>query len=61
MLRVFDIKYLPPATVNGQILADLVAEFIEDVARDERVEPSILVVSASSPATWEVYIDGAVN
>ena len=28
-LRAFDIKYMPRTFVNGQILANLVAEFIE--------------------------------
>ena len=29
ILRVFDIKYLPRTSIKGQVLADLVAEFVE--------------------------------
>lgn len=42
-------------------MADLVVEFIEDAARDEKLGPSVLVVSTSSSIAWEVYMDGAEN
>ena len=29
ILRAFDIKYMPRTSVKGQVLADLVAEFVE--------------------------------
>lgn len=61
MLQAFDIKHLPHTTVMGQVLADLVAEFTKDIAGEEGVGPSVLVVSASSLATWEVYTDEVVN
>lgn len=61
MLGAFDIKYLPCIVVKGQVLADLVAKFTEDAAGDEGVGSSVLVVSTYSPATQEVYTDGAAN
>ena len=61
MLRAFNIIYLPCTAIKGQVLADIVAEFTKDVVGEEGVGPSVLVVSASSPATWEVYTDGVTN
>ena len=61
MLRAFDVKYMPRITVTGQVLANFVAEFTEDVVGDKRLGSSVLVVPASSPVTWEVYMDGATN
>ena len=29
ILKAFDIKYMPRTSVKGQVLADLVVEFIE--------------------------------
>lgn len=61
MLGAFDVKYMPPTTVEGQVLGDFITEFIEDVGDYKRLGLSTLVVSAPSPSTWEVYIDGAAN
>lgn len=33
ILGVYDIKYLPYTTIKGQVLADLVAEFVEYLER----------------------------
>ena len=46
----FDIKYLPRATVKAQVLANFVAKFIEDVARDKELGSGALVVSVCSSA-----------
>ena len=54
MLRSFDIKYLPRTTVKGQVLADFVAKFTEDVGEDKRLGSRVLVASASSTAILEV-------
>lgn len=54
MLGAFDIKYLPRTTVKGQVLADFIVEFTEDAAGNERLGPSVLVVSTSSPTIWEM-------
>lgn len=51
MLEAFDVKYLPRTDVKGQVLANFVAEFTEDIAGDERLGPSVLVASASSTTT----------
>ena len=45
ILGVFDIKYMPCTSIKGQVLADLVAEFVEcpeevemgDESMDERL------------------------
>ena len=40
MLNAFDIKYLPRMAMKGQILADLVAEFTEELGDSkEGVKP----------------------
>ena len=36
ILGAFDIKYLPRTSVKGQVLADLVAEFVEPPLEEER-------------------------
>ena len=38
ILGVFDIKYMPRTSVKGQVLADLVAEFIETLGEEKEVE-----------------------
>ena len=34
MLGAFDIKYQPRTSIKGQVLADLVAEFLEDQTKE---------------------------
>ena len=66
ILGAFDIKYMPRTSINGQVLADLVAEFAECPEKmegesqklDERL---IGVTSIQCPMPWELYIDGATN
>ena len=66
ILGAFDIKYMPRTSINGQVLADLVAEFAECPEKmegeskklDERL---IGVTSIQCPMPWELYIDGAMN
>ena len=60
-LEAFNVKYLPRIVVKGQVLADFVAEFTEDVKGDERIEPSVLMASASFTTTWKVYMNGVAN
>ena len=42
LLRAFDIKYMPRTSVNGQVLADLIAEFaeppIEAIVKEENMD-----------------------
>ena len=57
MLRTF---------VNGQVLADLVVEFIESslkekVEKQNMYEKSIGMVSLQKPLSWKVYVNGAAN
>ena len=66
ILGAFDIKYIPRTSIKGQILADLVAEFVEplvEVATRETSMDGKLVeaVSMPGPPCWKVYIDGAAN
>ena len=66
ILRVFDIKYMPHTSVNGQVLANLVAEFIKSPL-EEKLEKqnmdgkSVGVVFLQEPLSWRVYVDGVVN
>ncbi|XP_023882726.1 uncharacterized protein LOC111995068 [Quercus suber] len=66
ILGAFDIKYMPCTFVKGQVLADLVAKFVE-TSVEERVEEknmdgkSVRVISVQEPLAWKVYVDGAAN
>ena len=35
IIGVFDIKYMPRISIKGQVLVDLVAEFIESLLEEE--------------------------
>ena len=66
ILRAFDINYMPRTSVNGQVLADLVAEFAESPLKEEGDKQnvdgkSICVVSQQRPLSWRVYVDGVAN
>ena len=65
-LRAFDIKYMPRTFVNGQILANLVAEFIEPALKKMSTTQnmdgkSVGTISLQEPPFWKVYVDGAAN
>ena len=57
---------MPRTSVKGQVLADLVAEFIE-IPMEERGEEentdgkSVGLISVQEPLSWKVYVDGAAN
>lgn len=62
MLRVFDIRYRPHTTIKEQILADLVAEFNEELdqvnleeARTPEEEVRMNLVLAQQ--TWYLFVD----
>ena len=62
MLRVFDIRYRTHTTIKGQILADLVAEFNEELdqvnleeARTPEEEVRMNLVLAQQ--TWYLFVD----
>ena len=66
ILGAFDIKYMPRTSIKGQVLADLVAEFVEcpeemDGENHNMGERSIGVVSVQCPMPWELYVDKAAN
>lgn len=48
MLGAFDIKYLPRTAMKGQVLADLVAEFAEELGDFKEARKLEEVVGVSS-------------
>ena len=57
---------MPRTSIKYQILADLVAEFIEGLAKKESEEHrmgerSVGLVTMQESLQWKVYVDGAVN
>ena len=66
IIEAFDIKYMPHTFVKGQVLTDLVAEFVKSTV-EEKVEKQgmdgklVGMVSLRKPLSWKVYVDGAVN
>ena len=66
ILGAFDIKYMPRTSVNGQVLADLVAEFAKPLL-EENGEwssmdgKSVGMISLQEPLSWKVYVDNAAN
>ena len=66
ILGAFNIKYIPRTSIKGQVLADLVAEFVESPVETLTelcgVEGKpVGVVSAPKPPCWKVYVDGTAN
>ena len=57
---------MPCTSVKGQVLVDLVAEFIEpevdELPSDRNVDGKLVgTISQYYLPTWEVYVDGASN
>ena len=57
---------MPCTSIKGQVLSDLVAEFIEPPM--EELKPaenmdgkSVGMISQQDPSPWEVYVNGASN
>ena len=66
ILGAFDIKYMPCTSVKGQVLADLIVEFVEGPTENEseahRIDKkSVGLVTVQEPLQWKVYVDGASN
>ena len=66
ILGAFDIKYMPRTSIKGQVLTDLVAEFIEPQIEElpsvgNMDEKLVGTISQYRFPTWEVYVDGASN
>ena len=57
---------MPRTSIKYQILADLVVEFIEGLAKKESEEhrmgeKSVGLVTAQEPLQWKVYVDEVAN
>ncbi|XP_075663309.1 uncharacterized protein LOC142632872 [Castanea sativa] len=66
ILGVFDIKYMPRTSIKGQVIADLVAEFVEpsveeNVKGSGMDEKSVGMILCKEPSLWKVYVDRATN
>lgn len=66
ILGAFDIKYMPRTAIKGQILAELVAEFIECLEgvvaeKDESVGEQITAITIPDEPIWKLFMDGAAN
>lgn len=64
MLGAFNVKYMPRTAVKGQVLADLVAKFTEELGNSEkgvRLEEAVRVETIVVHCTWQLFVDGAAN
>ena len=66
ILGAFDIEYMPRTSINGLVLADLVAKFAEppvEIVTEQRNMDGKLVSAISTLGSpgWMVYVDGAAN
>ena len=66
ILGAFDIKYMPRTFIKGQVLANLVAEFIEPPVEElkpaENMDGKLVgTISQHGPSPWEMYVDGTLN
>ena len=57
---------MPRTSVKGQVLANLVAEFIEpsleeEIEMHDMDEKLVGAISPQGPICWKVYVDGVVN
>ena len=57
---------MPRASIKGQVIANLVVEFVEspleeEVGKSDMDGKSVGVVSLQEPLSWRVYVDGAAN
>ena len=57
---------MPRTSIKGQVLADLVAEFVEcpeemEGENQKLDERSIGMISVQSPMPWELYVNEAAN
>ena len=57
---------MPCISVKGQVLADLVAEFVEPLLEEEARaqgigEKLVGAISLQRPTCWKVYVDGTTN
>ena len=51
MLGAYDIRYMPHIAIKGQVVADFVAKFIENMIEDGNEKIEVKMVLASGVAT----------
>ncbi|XP_075670217.1 uncharacterized protein LOC142639982 [Castanea sativa] len=66
ILGAFDIKYMPQTSFEGQVLANLVAEFIKSLIEIEDEEHNsggmqVKAIYLQGPSSWKLYVDGVAN
>ena len=66
ILGAFDIKYMLRISIKGQVLTDLVAEFvefpIEELESTQNMDEKLVgTISQYHLPAWEVYVNGASN
>ena len=66
VLGAFDIKYMPHTSIKGQVLIDLMAEFIEplleEVAATQNIDEKLVGrIYLQETLLWKVYVDGVAN
>ena len=66
ILGAFDIKYMPRTSIKGQVLVDLIAEFIKTPVENESNEhymdeKSVGLIAMQEPLQWKVYVDRVAN
>ena len=65
-MGAFDIKYMPQTSIKRKVLADLVVEFTESLAKEEDKEQSsrgkqVQAISQQGPLPWRLYVDDVAN
>ncbi|XP_050290060.1 uncharacterized protein LOC126728243 [Quercus robur] len=68
ILGAFDIRYMPRTAIKGQVLTDLVAEFVEPTLEGTEMSGSpiadgklVNTISQHEHNRWRAHIDGAAN
>ena len=66
VLGAFDIKYMPHTSIKGQVLIDLMAEFVEllleEVAATQNIDEKLVgKIYLQETLLWKVYVDGVAN
>ena len=66
ILGAFNIKYMPRISIKGQVLIDLVPEFVEPSLEENGERPNmdeklVGIISLQEPLSWKVYVDGVAS
>ena len=58
-LEKFDMSYHPRTAIKGQVVVDLLADFVgED---NEVLEVGLVLIHPNCPPLWQLWVDGAAN